>query len=289
MSLLLAILSQASVFVPLSVGIYISTAVLHITDLAIDGSFLLGAATFTRLSLKQCNPIISLLCGMFTGSLIGLVSGAFQRNGKIQPIIAGMLSVFIAHGAFFLFMKGPNVSLYGGLTFSNFIENTPAWARGFTPMIIATCVAYGVRHILSSSLGLSLRAFGSNPMLLTQLGKKPETFRLIGLALSNAAAGISGALTAQQNGYADVSMGFGVTLVGIATVLIGTHLIKSITGSSTLNFTNNLLGCFLGTFVYFFFITMLLISGISPLYLKSVFALVLGVSLYATSKKTTTS
>jgi putative ABC transport system permease protein len=115
------------------------------------------------------------------------------------------------------------------------------------------------------------------------LGKKTENFRCLGLALSNGAAGISGALTAQQNGYADVTMGFGVTLIGIATVLIGTHLIKSITTSNTLSITHNLIGCFVGTFVYFFFITLLLMSGINPLYLKSVFAIVLAASLYLTS------
>lgn len=285
MSVVLAVLSQASVFAPLSMGIYISTSILGITDLAIDGSFLMGAATFTVLSLKHCNPLLSLLCAMIAGSLMGLISGFFQLGGKIQPIIAGMLTVFLAHGAFFLLMNGPNVSLYGGLTFSNFIEQTPIWARGISPLIISACLGLGLLKTITSRLGICLQTFGANPLLLTQLGKNPEYFRLIGLAISNAAAGISGALTAQQNGYADVSMGFGVTLIGIATVLIGTHLVKSLMNSEKLSIKNNLWGCVLGTFVYFFFITLLLMSGISPLYLKSVFAIVLGIGLYATSPK----
>jgi len=183
-------------------------------------------------------------------------------------------------------MKGPNVSLYGGLTLSNFITNTPVWTREFLPLAIALGVALCVKHVLTSSLGLAMKTFGSNPNLLTQLGKKTENFRSIGLALSNGAAGMSGALTAQQNGYADVTMGFVVTLIGIATVLIGSHLIKNLTQSNNLSTTHNLIACFLGTFVYFFFITLLLISGINPLYLKSVFALVLAASLYLTSNQT---
>lgn len=287
--MILAIMSQTSVFVPLSVGIFISTAILRITDLAIDGSFLLGAATFTLLSLKHCNPFISLLCAMLAGSFIGFISAVFQRHGTIQPIIAGMLAVFLAHGAFFLAMRGPNVSLYSGITFSNFITNIPTWARGFVPMAIALCVACIVGRILTSSLGLAMRTFGTNPTLLTQLGKNAETFRIIGLGLSNAAAGISGALTAQQNGYADVSMGFGVTLIGIATVLMGTHIAKSVANSDKLTIPSGIMGCFLGTFLYFGFITLLLVTGISPLYLKSIFALVLGIMLYATSRQSQTS
>lgn len=283
MSMLLAILSQASVFIPLSIGIYISTAILHITDLAIDGSFLLGAATYTLLSLKHCNPLLSIMCAALTGSLIGLVSAVFQRNGNIQPIIAGMLAVFIAHGAFFLIMGGPNVSLYGGSTLATLLTGAPTWVQKLAPLGVSLIVAYSTFIILSSCLGLALRTFGSNPMLLTQLGKTPENLRLIGLALSNAAAGMSGALTAQQNGYADISMGFGVTLIGIATVLIGVHMLKTFTKAKTVTTSGALIGCFIGTFIYFFFNTLLLISGISPLYLKSVFALVLGACLYLTN------
>ncbi len=199
-----------------------------------------------------------------------------------------MLAVLIAHGAFFFIVGSTNVNLYSGLTFSNFIANTPEWIRGGIPLIIALCVAWSVNIVLSSCLGLAMRTFGSNPNLLSQLGKSSETYRTLGLALSNGAAGISGALTAQQNGYADVSMGFGVTLIGIATVLIGAHLIKNISGSNRLTTISSLAGCFLGAFIYFLFIRLLLISGISPLYLKSVFALVLGIGLYATSKKAPT-
>lgn len=279
MSLLLAIFGQTVVFTSLSFGMYLNTKILRITDLAIDGSFLLGAATFTLCALKQFHPIISLICAALSGASVGFTSSMLQQKNKVQPIIAGILSVFLAHGAFFLLIKSPNVGLYGGRTLAH-LQPT-------TMLIITTCilllVGFLMHLLLNSTSGLALRTFGSNPHLLTQLGKNPESHRRIGLSCSNAAAGIAGALTAQQNGYADISMGFGIALIGIATVLIGQHFAKYLQPTYQHAITTNLVACFFGAFIYFAFITMLLIIGVSPLYLKSIFALALALVLHATS------
>ena len=279
MSLLLAIFSQTVVFASLSFGMYLSTKILRITDLAIDGSFLLGAAAFTLCAIKQFHPAISLICAALAGASVGLASSILQEKNKIQPIIAGILSVFLAHGAFFLLIKSPTGGLYGGRTLASLQPIS---------MLIATTgilflVGFLMHLLLNSTSGLALRAFGSNPQLLTQLGKNPESFRRIGLSFSNAAAGIAGALTAQQNGYADISMGFGIALIGIATVLIGQHFAKYLQPTPQGEITTSLVACFFGAFIYFAFITVLLITGVSPLYLKSLFALALALVLHVTS------
>ena len=277
--MLFAILSQALVFTPVSFGMYVSARILKITDLAIDGSFLLGAAAFTLCSLNQFNPFVSIACALIAGATVGLVSSFIQYKNKVQPIIAGILAVFFTHGAFFLCMKGPNVGLFGGSSFAQFSTLSPLTLISGVILIAGLCAAY----VLNSTIGLGLRTFGSNPQLLTQLGKNSETFRQIGLALSNAAAGLAGALTAQQNGYADISMGFGVALIGIATILIGQHLANNFSVPRSYEFAAHLAFCFVGTFIYFAFITTLLVSGINPLYLKSIFALALSIGLHATS------
>jgi len=279
MNMFLAVLSQALVFTPVSFGMYISAKILKITDLAIDGSFLLGAAAFTLCSLNQLNPFVGIACALIAGAAVGLVSSAIQYKNRVQPIIAGILAVFFTHGAFFLCMKGPNVGLHGGSSFAQFSGISPIFLILATVMTLGFCA----NHALTSSTGLGLRTFGSNPQLLVQLGKKSETYRQVGLAISNACAGIAGALTAQQNGYADVSMGFGVALIGIATILIGQHFASQIEIPRCYEFAAHLVFCFTGTLVYFAFITILLVSGINPLYLKSIFALALSLGLHATS------
>lgn len=279
MNMFLAILSQALVFTPVSFGMYISAKILKITDLAIDGSFLLGAAAFTLCSLRHLNPFVGVACALIAGAIVGLVSSAIQYKNRVQPIIAGILAVFFTHGAFFFCMKGPNVGLHGGSSFSQFSIASPIFLILATVIIVGFCA----NHALTSSTGLALRTFGSNPQLLVQLGKSSEAYRQIGLALSNACAGLAGALTAQQNGYADVSMGFGVALIGIATILIGQHFASQIPIPRTYEFAAHLVFCFMGTLVYFAFITILLVSGINPLYLKSIFAIALSLGLHATS------
>lgn len=277
--MLFAILSQALVFTPVSFGMYISAKILKITDLAIDGSFLLGAAAFTLCSLSKINPFVGIACALAAGAITGLVSSAIQYKNRVQPIIAGILTVFFTHGAFFFFMKGPNVGLHDGSSFFQFTGISPLF------LIFATIITTGfcAHHILTSSTGLALRTFGSNPQLLVQLGKRSELYRQIGLAIGNSCAGLAGALTAQQNGYADVSMGFGVALIGIATLLIGQHFASQIKITRNYELATHLFFCFVGTLVYFSFITILLVSGINPIYLKSIFALALSFGLHATS------
>ncbi len=279
MNMFLAILSQALVFTPVSFGMYVSSKILKITDLAIDGSFLIGAAAFTLGALNHYHPLVSIGAAIVAGGLVGLISSFIQYKNRVQPIIAGILAVFFTHGAFFLCMKGPNVGLFGGTTFAQF-QGVPLIISILSLVLVAGLV---INLVLTSSTGLGLRAFGTNPQLLTQLGKKSEAFRQIGLAVANSSAALAGALTAQQNGYADISMGFGVALIGIAAILIGQHAANHITVPRNYELALHLGMCFLGTFVYFAFITSLLVSGVNPVYLKSIFALTLSIALQTTS------
>ena len=113
-----------------------------------------------------------------------------------------------------------------------------------------------------------MRACGTNQKLFSHLGKNSEFYRSFGLALSNGLSALCGALTAQVNGYSDVSMGFGMALIGISTVVFGNQILKVIFNSQRFNPLTELGGCILGTAIYFFAVNLLLIVGIDPINLK---------------------
>jgi putative ABC transport system permease protein len=276
MNLLLAILSQVAVFLPLSIGVYINSVILKITDLTIDGSFLIGAATFTFIITHKQNPFFAVIAALIAGAIIGLISSIFQTKKRIDPIIASILTVFLAHGLFFIILSGPNVGLHGQETLLTLFPIVPKW---LIPLTISTILTLIISKILSSTLGITLKAFGTQEKVLYQIGKNTEFYRHIGLSLSNACAGLAGALTAQQNGYADISMGFGMALIGIASVLIGKHFFRIFKE----NTKSSLFFCYIGSTIYFVFITALLISGVNPLYLKGIFAIILGLTLHLTT------
>jgi putative ABC transport system permease protein len=278
MNLLLAILSQIAVFVPLSIGVFLNTLILKITDLTIDGSFLLGGAAFTLAAINEFSPVMGILFAIFAGAATGLISSLFQTQKRIDPIIASILTTFIAHGVFFFMLSGPNISLYGKPTLFNYSPLLPGWSIA---ALVCMLLSVSIKLILSSSVGLTLKAFGAQEKILHQLGKNTEWYRHLGLALSNACAGLSGALTAQQNGYADISMGFGMALIGISSVLIGKHLWKTAFQSSK----NTLLFCYAGSTFYFVFIKILLAAGINPLYLKGILGILIGLLLQFSSRR----
>lgn len=263
MNLISIILEQSLLFFPFALGIYLSFCILRTTDMTTEGSFVLGAGVFARLS-SELNPVFCLGLAMCAGMLAGLGVSRIQAKDKINSLTAGIIGLFILYSVNFQVMGRPNISL---LSIAKIPDLYFLALIGFIVVAVAL--------LMMSRVGLLLRAFGTNQALLGTLGKNVEGYRMLGLGLSNALAALCGALTAETHGYADLGMGFGMTLTGISAVMIGQRLTARFFSFSLFNIAREISACFLGVMIYFVAINLLLSYGVDPIYLKCVLGVVL--------------
>jgi putative ABC transport system permease protein len=200
------------------------------------------------------------------------VCALVQRNNRLDPLIVGILMAFILHSLGLVVMGRPNIGLLQRATIFNAVQNLltvpPLVTRIVTLSIIVGVFALALTVLLSTRYGLWLKAFGNNQNLVALLGKNPERLRIIGLALGNCLAALSGCLTAQASGYADINMGIGQALIGIAMILLGKELLRHM-AKTDIAHDGLGIGCvFLGCIVYFLLTNELIRFGLNPVYLK---------------------
>ena len=267
----LSILEQACVFLPLVLGIYISYGVLRIADLTTDGSFVLGAALFAIAIGLEIHPAAALLISSLGGIVAGLAVSFLQIRLHLQPLIAGILLVFILNTLTLKMMGKPNLSLFDcPSVFSSYPKLAILIPMGVFLMAGLAC-------LLASRLGLMLHAFGNNQALLHLCGKNGNSYRALGLSLGNGLVAYSGALTAQVNGYADIGMGIGMVLIALGIVMIGQQVYSRLFKGLPAAILLRLFCCFLASCLYFTTVYLLLNLGLDPIYLR----LMIGLSLIA--------
>ncbi len=277
MNILVTALEQSLIMLPLILGIYISYRILKITDLTVDGTYVFGAAVFARTISLGLFP--ALIFAVISGGIIGSIVSFMQKNNRINGLIAGILASFMLYSVNLQIMQCPNISVLGMPTLLSILD-LENW---LVPLIIINClIIFAVIILLKGKLGLFLRAFGFNKDLLINLGKPAELYRTLGLSISNCLAALTGTLSAQINGFADINMGFGVALVGIGAIVIGRHILIH---SNNFNAFKEIFSCFIGILFYFIALSVLLRIGIEPINLKLILGIVLFISLSTVGKK----
>lgn len=279
-TILLNTLQQTLIFLPLAIGVYLSYDILMITDLTVEGTFVLGAAIFARLVTAGLNQPMSIMAGLLGGALIGIGVTIMQRVAKINSLIAGILATFMLYSVNFGVMSRPNISLLNNHIYLQYLQDYRPTDLTLFLIAFIFLLAAALCLFLHSKLGLQLRAFGCNPHLLKKLGKKPAIYLGTGLAISNMLAALCGMMTAQVDGYADIHMGLGMALTAIGAVVIGKKLVTVLfVTSDRFSAFFGIAGCVLGAFIYFFILNGFLVAGINPIYLKLFLGLVLVVFL----------
>jgi len=266
-----AVITQLLTFMPLALAIYISFVVLNATDMTLDSSFVVGAAVFARLISLQVSPILAAISAILAGAIAGIGVAIIQSKQKIDSLLAGVLATFILASGNLLIMGKPNISL---LTKTTLVSQSFSQSEFFGWITVACYSGFFCLLaclLLQSRIGLILRGFGDNPALLQRLGKNIENYRLLGFAVTNGLAAVAGCFTAQTVGYADIGMGFGVTLTALGTVILG----KQIISRQKFFVMSEFAACFLGVVLYFFTMNLLLRLSINPIYLK----MLLGIAL----------
>ena len=217
------------VFSLVALGVFITFRVLNFPDLTVDGSFPLGAATAAILISTGHHPFLATGAGMLAGAVAGLVTGWLNVRLRIMDLLAGILVMIALYSINLRVMGGPNVPLISEPTVFSFL---PGWLpdyveRPLAMLVLVVALKLLLDRFFASQLGLALRATGANGRMARAQGVNTGNAVLLGMAISNALVGLAGALFAQSQGGADISMGIGTIVIGLAAVIVGEGILPA--------------------------------------------------------------
>ncbi len=270
-------IAQGLIWGIMAIGVYITYRILDVADLTVDGTMGLGGAVLVVLTTNGVDIRISLLIAFLAGCLAGFVTGIFHTKFGIPAILAGILTQLALYSITLRVMSGRantpiswrNYNLIvSSLTTS--LPKTILIAAIFVVVIIAVLYWF-----FGTEMGGGLRATGCNPAMAKANGINIDTQKIVGLVISNGFVALSGGLLSQFNGSADVNMGKGAIVIGLAAVIIG----EVIFGKIFKNFALRLVAVVIGSIIYFIVIAAVLKLGLNTNDMKLVTAVVVGVFL----------
>ncbi|HGI4177430.1 TPA: ABC transporter permease [Streptococcus agalactiae] len=265
----------------LGLGIYLTFRILKFPDMTTEGSFPLGGAVCVTLMNQGVNPILATILGMLSGMLAGFVTGLLYTKGKIPTILAGILVMTSCHSIMLMVMKRANLGLNEIQTLKDFLPFSNDLNLLVLGLIAILLVISALIYFLYTRLGQAYIATGDNPDMAKSFGIDTDKMEMLGLIVSNGLIALSGALVSQQDGYADVSKGIGVIVIGLASIIIGEVLY-----STGLTLFERLIAIVVGSILYQFLITAVIALGFNTNYLKLFSAIVLGICLMVPVLKT---
>ncbi|HGD3946047.1 TPA: ABC transporter permease [Streptococcus agalactiae] len=279
--MIISSVSQGLLWGILGLGIYLTFRILKFPDMTTEGSFPLGGAVCVTLMNQGVNPILATILGMLSGMLAGFVTGLLYTKGKIPTILAGILVMTSCHSIMLMVMKRANLGLNEIQTLKDFLpfsNDLNLLVLGLIAILLAISVLI---YFLYTCLGQAYIATGDNPDMAKSFGIDTDKMEMLGLIVSNGLIALSGALVSQQDGYADVSKGIGVIVIGLASIIIGEVLY-----STGLTLFERLIAIVVGSILYQFLITAVIALGFNTNYLKLFSAIVLGICLMVPVLKT---
>ena len=254
---LLGAIEIGLIFSLVALGVFISFRLLRFPDLTVDGSFPLGGAVCAILIANGTTPWLATLAATAAGAGAGLLTGWLNVKLKIMDLLASILMMIALYSINLRVMGGPNVPLINDPTLFTILQPEGMddyLARPLILLFIVLAAKLALDWFFSTERGLAIRATGSNARMARSQGVNTGAMVLLGMAVSNALVGLAGALFAQTQGGADISMGIGTIVIGLAAVIVG----ESIMPSRRIIYAT--LAVVIGAIVYRFFIAMALNS-----------------------------
>ncbi|MBQ2825212.1 MAG: ABC transporter permease [Clostridia bacterium] len=271
--------SQGLIWGIMAIGVYITYRILDIPDLTVDGSFATGGAVGVMLILGGCNLWLAMLLSFIAGLLAGAITGLLHTLMGIPPILAGILTQ--------LSLYSINLKIMGKANQSVNVNNTDLlvslrWVKEFAfhnPLITVGIVLIVLIAVLywffGTEMGSAIRATGSNLNMSRAQGINTSFNKVLGIMLSNGLVAFSGAFLAQYQGFADVKMGQGAIVIGLAAVIIG----EALFGKIFRNFALKLLSVALGSIIYYIVIQAVITLGFDANLLKLLSATIVAIFL----------
>ncbi len=275
-------LEQGLMYAIMVVGVYLTYRVLDYADLSVDGSFALGAAIAATLIFQGYNPWLATGIAFFGGCLAGIFTGVLHTKFKITPLLSGILTMTALYSVNLRVMGQPNISLLNTRTIITDVANLP-YLEDYAALVLslATVILLGllIYRFLLTEIGVALRATGDNELMITSQGVNTDIMKIAGLALSNGLVAFAGSYVAQNQQFADASMGIGIIIAGLASVIIGEVLI----GTSSIGRT--IIAVICGGVIYRIIIAVVLQLGLEATDLKLLTALIVIIALISPGLK----
>lgn len=287
MTLLLGSITIGLILAMLALGIFISFRIFDFPDITAEGSFTLGAAVSAALIIAGVNPLLATMISFFGGAMAGMVTGILHTRFKINSLLSGILVMTALYSVNLHVMGRSNLPLLSETTLFTWFDNlalkfsgegkltmvlgweVPAkdlWILLFC-LIIIVLVSLLLWWFFRTRLGTAMRATGDNAQMIRALGVNTNLMIIVGVALSNGFIAVAGSLLAQYQGFADVQMGIGMLVWGLASVIIGEALISE--NSLGLVIT----GAVIGSVLFRLLVAIALRWGMNPIDLKLITAL----------------
>ncbi len=280
---LLGAISQGIIWGIMVLGVLVTFRMLDIADLTVDGSFALGGAVAAVASVNMgLDPIVAILLGTLAGLVAGLVTGILHTVFDIPAILAGILTQIALWSINLRIMGKSNIPLLNVDTvftkFADLLGISQSIATLIIGIIIAAAMIALMYWFFGTELGSALRATGNNEDMCRALGIDVRMTKLLALAISNGLVGLSGALICQSQKYADIGMGTGAIVIGLAAIVIGEVLGRFTPGKLT-SFSSRLISAVAGSVVYFIIRAIVLQMGLDANDMKLLSAIIVALAL----------
>lgn len=266
---------SGAIYAIMALGVYLTFRVLDFPDLTVDGSFVTGAAVAAISIMNGLPPILGTILGALAGFIAGCITGILHTKGKINALLSGILMMIALYSINLRIMGQPTLSLLNDSTLKTQLvsiwektgidkvlnnllsflglERFPAtWGIVIFMILVIIAIKIIVDYFLKTEVGLALRATGDNQRMIRSFSANTDTLIIVGVGISNGLVAFSGALIAQHGGFADVGMGIGLIVIGLASVIIG----EALFGTKTI--ARATLAVILGAIVYRIVVTLAL-------------------------------
>lgn len=273
-------IAQGLIWGIMAIGVYITFRILDIADLSVDGSLCTGGAVCIMMMQAGCNVWVSMLVALIAGMAAGFVTGILNTFFGIPAILAGILTQLGLYSVNLKIMgkanQAINVDKYDLLVSLRYIKGVSLIKNTIFVVSLIIILLIGVLYwFFGTELGCSLRATGCNESMARAQGINTDKGRILGLVISNGLVAFAGSLLGQYQGFADINMGRGAIVIGLAAVIIGEAIFGKLAG----NFAFKLLTVGLGSVIYYFVLQIVIWLGIDTDLLKLLSAMVVAVFL----------
>lgn len=285
-NLIISTIAQGLLWALLALGVFITFRILDVADLTVEGSFPMGAAISAVLITMGVNPWVTVIVAGIGGMIAGAVTGWIHTKLKIPALLAGILTMIALYSVNLHIMGKANISLLRMDTVYSAIHSVGiSNAMALTIIGVAVTIVVGLFlfWFFGTELGTSIRATGVNPQMIRAQGVNTDSMIVLGLLLSNGFVAVSGALIAQSQGFADIGMGVGTIVIGLASVIIGevlftsSSIVRKLFGNSS--FVLSLVAVVFGSIIYRIVIATVLYLGMPPNDLKLFTAILVALAL----------
>jgi putative ABC transport system permease protein len=286
MTLLIGALTLGLMLAILAFGVYVSFRIFHMPDITAEGSITLGAAVAAAFLVGGYDPFVATFAAAAAGMIAGSITGLMATKFRINRLLAGILMMTALYSINLHVMGRSNLPLLNETTLATHAErlgtrifggtadlNVAGWAVGVRDASMLLGVLFFVILIgallyvfFRTQIGTAMRATGDNDQMIRALGVSVDTMTIFGLSMSNGLIALSGALIAQYQGFADVQMGIGIIVLGLASVIIGEALV----GSRSLGLL--IVGAVMGSVIFRLLVAIALRWGLNPNDLKLITA-----------------